>query len=543
VSVLSRIVSTIVSPLRLLSSWITKLIPGFRRLAQISLPARFAWMTFVFLLIVLGAAVLKYFLTPQRAERDWLDWGLVLSPMLIVIPITVYYLVKVLLQKPVSLVPDIDRAWQIGIAALERQQIPIRKVPLFLVLGTERARQVRGLMEATQISTSVEPPEGDELPLLWYANSNAIFVFLNTCCNLSTLAARRGAHSSSAAPSAAVPATAAGNRTIDASLPGVLPASPVPSGGQLGGTPALRPQRSPAMTPASDAAKGTLVFDPSSPGIAPVAAVAAEARSAIAAKLTTDDLTKHAQRLRYVCDLLHAARRPICAANGILAVTPFDLVETATTQTENAIQKDLEVLRDRLSVRCPATLMISEMENVDGFLELVKRVGDEHARESRFGKGCSTWGDLQSKRLDAVAAHAVGSFEVWIYRLFQSADSLRRRYNGKLVSLLCRTRGPFATSLRSLVRNGFGYNPQSNPELSHSQFLFTGCYFAATGKDEDHRAFVKGVFEKLVENQGELEWAPKARREDEMWQTWANIASLIGMAAIVSIGVGLVLLR
>ena len=259
-------------------------------------------------------------------------------------------------------------------------------------------------------------------------------------------------------------------------------------------------------------------------------------------RIGEDELDRQSRRLNYVCSLLRTARRPVCPINGLMVVTPFPLIEAGSPHPQLALQNDLRVLRERLAVRCPAALLVSEMENVDGFLELVKRFGVDDARERRLGKGCEAWGDATVSRVDAVAAHAIGSFEDLIYLLFQSPETLRRRYNGKLVALLCRSRGIFAESLRSFARNAFGYDAQASPDLAHSHFLFTGCYFAATGGDEDHRAFSKAVFHKLVEQQGELEWTPKARREDNMLQTWANFFALIGMLALAAIIVGIILL-
>lgn len=542
-SVLSRIVSTIVTPLRILTSWVTRMIPGFRRLAQISLPARFAWMTFVFLLIVLGAGVIKYMTMPpdQMPNRHWTWWALPPILMMVVIPIVVYQLVKLVLQKPVSQAPDLDHAWQVGITALQRQQIQIRAVPLFVILGAEDAKQVRDLLDAVQIGTSVTPPEGENLPLLWYANSSAVFLFVNGCSSLSKLSAKRGATAPAAEASIGYsPASAGTSRTIDASAGSAVGLSAVSSPGPQAPL-SLRPQRPTAQpaAPASTAARGTLDFNPRSPLAERAITVETAAPPQSQARLNSDELASQTWRLNYVCDLLRVARRPVCALNGVLVMTPFELVESASPQAQIAVQNDLEILRDRLAVRCPTTLVLSEMERIDGFLELVKRVGDDNSREGRFGKGCSVWGDPQTERLDSVAAHAVGAFEDWIYRLFQNSDALRRRYNGKLVSLLCRTRGPFAEALRAYVRNGFGYDPKTHPELSRSQFLFAGCYFAATGEDADRQAFIKSVFAKLIENQGELEWAPKARDEDHTCQTWANIISLIGMLAVIAIVAGL----
>jgi hypothetical protein len=518
-------------------SWVMRIIPGFRRFAQLSLPVRIALMTFVFLFIVAGAGVIKYYLMPPNEvePRTWWVWVVLPLLLMVVIPLVVYRLVKLLLEKPVALFPDLERAWDIGINGLQNQQIPIRSVPLFLIFGAENAKQVSELMEAVQIETPIKPPEGEELPLLWYANPNAIFLFVNGCSSLSKLASKR----KDASPIRRV-SYAAGvapiSRTIDASDDSMPRIQPLPGGG-ISAKPAYRPSR-PAMPMVS---QGTLVSDAPSPIIDQrIEADANRPPTSAQLRLTSDEGNHQSRRLEYVCNLLLTARRPVCGLNGVLVMASFEVVETNSSETQKAVQTDLAILRDRLAVRCPVTLVMSEMERVEGFLELVKRVGDDHANEGRFGKGCSVWGDPQANRLDGVAAHAIGAFEDWIYRLLQREDSLRRVHNELLISLLCRTRGSFADAFRAFVRNGFGYDPQTQPELSRSQLLFAGCYFAATGRDADGQAFIKSVFAKLIENQGELEWAPKARQEDQLFQASANLITLIGLLAILAILVGLV---
>lgn len=543
----SRIASTILTPVRFLSTWFSRTIPGFRRLAQISLAARIAWMFFVFLLIVLGAGILRYWLAPadRLEDRNWLVWVLTPLVLMVVIPVCVYFLIKLLQQKPAGPTP-LDQAWQDGLAALERQKIPLRKTPLFLILGCEAAAHARQLMDAAELGTTVKPPDDHNAPLLWYANSNAIFLFVNGCSSLSALAATRHTKTSSLADR---PATADVVGTLDAAgfesvmNPGAAASPSDTVSGLNQPTPTPAPvSHTPARPSPSANPMGTISADTMQSHPQPGPAFPSHEPPKPVRDLPTDELNRRAREMHYLCDLLRKARRPICPINGVLALTPFELIEAASSESQKAILNDLQVLRQRLHVRCPATLLVSEMESVDGFLELVKRVGEEFARDRRFGKGCQVWGDPREDRLDAVAAGAVGAFEDMIYQVFRQPEALRRRYNNRLVSLLCRTRGPFAEGFRTYVRKGFGYDPNNVPELSRSQFLFHGCYFAATGPDEDRQAFLRGVLFKIIDNAGELEWAPQARAEDRVLQSWAGIAGLIGTVALVALLVGIVLL-
>jgi hypothetical protein len=255
---------------------------------------------------------------------------------------------------------------------------------------------------------------------------------------------------------------------------------------------------------------------------------------ATSVQLSSQDAYEREMRLRHALRLVRKARQTLCPINGVLTLMPFERVELAGEQLQVAAQKDLQVLREETGVRCPNTVVITEMEKEDGFQELIKRVGQERCVENRFGKGCEVWTAPEQGRLAAVAAHASGAFEDWVYMLFQEPDALKHRGNARLFRLLGRVRGRFAENLRNVLARGFGYDPQSDGPLASTQFLFGGCYFAAAGGRPGQQAFVKGVFQKLLQQEGELEWSPAARRSDRNYLFVANLMALLGFAALVA---------
>ncbi|MCC6511264.1 MAG: hypothetical protein IT423_19340, partial [Pirellulaceae bacterium] len=246
-------------------------------------------------------------------------------------------------------------------------------------------------------------------------------------------------------------------------------------------------------------------------------------------------------RLRHVCKLIKEARGNLCPINGILTSVPFETIDTSSTQLQLAAQKDFYVLREQLMVRCGNTLLVTDMESEEGFQELINRFGAQRSRDYRFGKGCELWSPAESDRLAAIGAHATGAFEDWIYMLFQDEKCLARRNNSRLYKLLCKMRGPFSRSLADFLAHGFGFNPETERYLANEQFLFGGCYFAATGNEPGRQAFVRSVLTKLIEQDGQLEWSPAARKIDSQFQLAANVVALIGTAALLAIFIMLLL--
>jgi hypothetical protein len=251
--------------------------------------------------------------------------------------------------------------------------------------------------------------------------------------------------------------------------------------------------------------------------------------------LTPQEANDLVDRLRYVCDLLKKTRQAVCPINGLLALIPFQAINRSGADVQAAVQKDLGVLRTVLRVRCASTVLVTGMESEEGFQELVNRVDPANTQNNRFGKGCDAWGDPNAKRLRAVGDHAAGAFEVWTQSLFQQENALKRRYNSRLFALLCKIRGGFSESLRNLLGYGFGYDTEQEPELADRQFLFSGCYFAATGSAPDQQAFVSSVFKKVIEQDEDVEWTPEAWDEDSRFQLMGNLFALTGLLSLAAL--------
>jgi hypothetical protein len=93
------------------------------------------------------------------------------------------------------------------------------------------------------------------------------------------------------------------------------------------------------------------------------------------------------------------------------------------------------------------------------------------------------------------------------------------------------------TRLTRIVAQGLG-------SRGDGPSLLGGCYVAATGRDAASQAFVKGVFDRLVDTQGEplltyISWTDEAVAEDSRFHryaTWGYIALpffVAGLGALI----------
>jgi hypothetical protein len=540
-----RLIDLITAPIRRLFMLLARITPGLKNLPSLSTPMLSAVMSLVVLLIIYAVAVVSYRSSVDlNQQRDWLIWLLLLL-LVFVIPVIVYFLVKFWTMKEDSRFPGIDQIWQSALELCQQQGISVRRVPIFLILGAKDQRQAAHLMGATELPIKVSVPKQQDTDLLFFASQDSIFLFLNGCSCLSGLSSQPP---SSAAADAMVPAGAAAAGTIDASafarMTGANPSLP-PAAGDVGATLTEGAFEGafpgPEAQPAGGADVGRTMVLPE--GLNMDQFLAGQQKSpdggapvlAPTAMLTSQAIFEREQKLRYLCQLINNARSPVCPINGILTLVPFHLVESASGQVQTAAQNDVKVLRDELKMRCSQTVLITHMEREDGFHELIKRVGERESRDSRFGRGADLWNAPTQQRLEAVGVHAVGAFEDWIYLLFQKENALQQRYNSRLLSLLCRVRGRFAENLPAVLGRGFGFDPATEPNLAQEQFLFGGCYFAGTGEDPSKYAFVKSVFAKLLQQEGELEWAPQARISDRQYQWASSLFALLGSLSLLSI--------
>ncbi|QDV42169.1 hypothetical protein Enr13x_20120 [Stieleria neptunia] len=167
--------------------------------------------------------------------------------LVILIPVVLYWGMRRWNQVIEGEFPDIDRAWEAGIAALEAKGVSPSDYPIFLILGSSDVQAEQGLMEALETKLPVHgvpDASGVSHALQWYMSSDAIYLFCPGASSLSALmgrwspasmnvASRRIARSSgggeaaSAAPNSTAPGASPsplGIQKIQRAAPGKPPA-------------------------------------------------------------------------------------------------------------------------------------------------------------------------------------------------------------------------------------------------------------------------------------------------------------------------------
>lgn len=497
-------------------------VPG-----ESSLAARASCFTFIALLLV---ALSTWFylwwndLGIEWSFEGWLRVGIVIV-LVIAIPIVVFRTITLWMMRERSKYPDIHFAWEAGLSALAQNGMSLYSAPVCIVIGGLNPNARRNFMHASGYQFRVDCIPDGPAPFHWYATNDVIFLVLNDsswsheACRLASMPRRNApGGGGGGGGGGAVPAMA---RTIQ---PGDLQ----PGGGDM---PAPTPAEAvPGQEEPGDAfanLRGTIV--PPKLGAAPAASTPARAAPA-AARVDSETSTQLLRRLQHVCSLLRNARHPVCPVNGVLALIPYEILQDSrqdVRELRKAIAGDLSVAQRELRLRCPVTAVVTGMEKERGFRELIKRVGPQRAARQRFGQRFDIHAEATAQELSNFSRHVCGTFEDWVYTMFGEKDSLSHPGNNLLFAMLCRVRRSIRTRLADVLE-GFGARPDDGFFL-----IFSGCYFAGTGPKGERQAFVRGVLDKVQDEQEEVEWTDEAVdgeiKSYRLTQLGWGVAGLLGL--------------
>ena len=568
------------------------------RIIPVTTPGCATFLTVIFLLSTVITVWVVFWLDPSNIPwRQSYSWWRILAilALVVAIPVAVYKTINIWLEGAPIAYPDVDQAWRAGMQALAANELSIDSVPIFLITGSSGEAQEKAIMNASGLSLSVEGVPQGPAPLHWYANSEAIYLFCTDSSWTSALASLREEISMESVASGLSIETPIVNQnpfemarataSPEPPMPSYQPELPRPGSQNIRGTleltdfvnptqaksPAAIPNQSPASGPGTF--RGTLMLgdagmqmpsqpssnqsnassavfqdpmrqlspvnrqwsqvgQPSSNTPGEVNALSTKKPILVSHQYSTACL----QELQYVGHLVRRARQPLCAINGVLALIQFESIHSTQTELEElqrAIRGDLETIRYAFQVKAPVSALVVGLEKERGFRELIGRVGRERAMSQRFGRRFDIQAIPAKDQLVTLAAHLCGVFEDWAYTLFREEHALTRPGNTRLYELLSKVRCGWKGRLGEILSGGFGCD--TNKREEEASTLFSGCYFAATGDTPDRQAFVKGVIEKMGEEQELIEWTQEALTANKRQNLAANLGGIVTLGLAISL--------
>jgi type VI secretion system protein ImpL len=261
----------------------------------------------------------------------------------------------------------------------------------------------------------------------------------------------------------------------------------------------------------------------------------------------TKEVERATARLKYLCRLIGRRRQPYCPINGILLVVPLAATDTDedADQTGAVCRHDLTAVREAVQVHCPVLALVSDLENLPGFDDLVHYFPDAAQRERFLGRQFPLVPHLEPADVPGMLAGGIHwlcltLFPTVVYKLYRLETPGREetedvvRGNARLFQFLGQLRQR-APHLSRLLTRAVAGQPRG-------LLLFGGCYLAATGPDTAHgQAFVSGVFRQLVEYQNYVSWTADAL-DDEAGYRWLTRLGYLGIVVLFAALLTLVVL-
>ncbi len=436
-----------------------------RAVASLSMAGRIAVLVALFQILTVALAIGVLVIGNERhvIQAWWHPYKLaLLGALLILAPILVYQAARLWLERESSRWPDILEAWNAALLELRHQGIPIKDVPVFLVVGGACDEEEKRILAEAPCELTVRAAPAGAAALHVYGGPDAIFICLSRTSQLAEIS-RRGA--------------------------------------EAGATKDDRPE-----------ADGH-------------------------AEQATKSLRLHFEmpmRLRYVCELLRHERGGLAPINGVLAILPWRFIERGEAETVavgRSLGSDLATIGSGMGLRAPVVTLLVDTAPERGFAELIRRTPPAE-RRSRLGQRFPVGAVATTGQLGTVASRACGSVEDMITgRLLRAPDVLAQGDNDQLVALVSRLRHDVSARLARILQRAFTVADGDTALLP--PFL-SGCYLAGCGAGRDGQAFVGGVLEKLLDSQGELEWAPGVEAGDLRALRIARVLWVISVVAVVA---------
>jgi len=529
--------NAIISPIQ---SAISFVFPLFRDAVSFSKWNRWAWYALHFLIIGLIVWGLWYLNNHvAQVSTPLFEWLRTNAPawvhpiflpavFLLVYALSwVIYWIWLLLGPDVDVneFPDITAAWFDGIARLASKGIKTSDLPLFLILGANRAGE-EFLFKAGQVPIEVFGPVSGDPPVRVWASRDAIYV---TAQGASALGAYADLIQRSPLELNVGGGGDAAKKTVglgdDDSLDATV--QEINALRALARTRELSPEEKARMRElATTAQTKPQRVKPS--------------LSADLAKLSSD-------RLRYLCKLVSRDRRPFCPVNGILFRLPWEMIENdeVVKSASLALRTDMLTTRSGLQLCARAIVLVCDLEDARGFEQFRAGFNAEQIA-ARIGQRFPLVPDVPES--DQNAVYETGA--IWlgekllpgrVYQALQLDTADHRTLVARNLFQLYRHAYERMPRLGRLLRTGVP-QPGRGPDGLDGPPLFAGCYLAATGRELNQQAFAAGVFERLadIQEQGIVAWTPNAINDDKSYKRsasfgYATIAVLAAVLAVASI--------
>lgn len=269
--------------------------------------------------------------------------------------------------------------------------------------------------------------------------------------------------------------------------------------------------------------------------------------SLVAESLTSMQTSECQESLTQLCNRLRSSRFPSCAINGTLVLVESEFLRNTTTTARNlgrAIRSDLEQLRRELGISCPTTVVVSDSQSSDDYVELFRRMTLSQPDCDELGIKFDSEELPGAEAMNSLADRLVNEVESQINGLFRAPDALSQPHNHRLVRVLIRCRR-WRQSLRTLMVEACGSISDvsagaAGTAAAPDRSIVSGLFVAAPGDSAVLRPHRQAVFRRMFAQQNHLDWTSSAKRQDGIQRRVVRALVMISVLLTITLLIQLI---
>lgn len=394
--------------------------------------------------------------------------------------------------------PELDRAWSQASEALERSGIDHHEKALVLVLG-QPSETAFELIEAAEVNPTFGPvPTDAAAPIRVWANDEAVYLVCHETSVLSACSQRIAAER-----------RIRRGQTID--RPAAAVERQLPVALQVSEGSAAEPFACEGPYESTDASGEAF------PRVtAPVRLAHDTDHRPCRPLLTAEQSEDSSDQLDHLLTLLRRDREPGLPIDAIAVVIPCDAVsqDQRVCDLADAIQSDLDVIRQTAGVNCPVLAIGSDLQHLDGCGLLLHNLSTEQRRRL-LGVGLPVTERRSEASLRDSVAWLTGSVTPALCQRLLQIEAADTGYEENTSLFRFQTAvADRSDPLAELLSRGLS-GSEGKP------WPLVGLYLVATGDAlGGSQGFGSGVLSQLTASRTDADWTDQAVRDDSQQSRW-----------------------
>ncbi|MCU0720573.1 MAG: type VI secretion system protein, partial [Pirellula sp.] len=251
--------------------------------------------------------------------------------------------------------------------------------------------------------------------------------------------------------------------------------------------------------------------------------------------LSSPEVVRVQTSLHELCGLLTNARGDTAPINGIVVrvdVKGLMQCRQLVNQTGQALRRDLELLQSDLGIQVPMAVVLDNLQEVDSFRQLIRRLGAKRASGIALGEIFDIRRRTTTSNICIACSRLMHTLQRAVVHVLKTEDGLIRPMNHKVFPFLTMCRGGLSRSTRDFLVEALS-TTESN-ENAEEGVLLQGIYAMGSGNSATHEGFGRPILRNLVHECETLSWTAKRLNRESIYIRRVQILQSLCIVLAVS---------